>query len=43
MEIKHVNEGLALRPSLSKVTKNNGKRSNIECNGLGKNASCGSV
>lgn len=43
VKIKHVNEGLAVRASLSKVTKSNGKRNNIECNDFGKNAGCGSV
>lgn len=42
MKIKHVNEGLAVRASLSKVSKvskNKGTRNSIECNDLGKNAS----
>lgn len=43
MKIKPVSEGLAARASLSKVTKNNGTRNNIECNDLGKNASGESV
>lgn len=39
VKIKHVNEGLAVRASLSKVSKNKGTRNSIECNDLGKNAS----
>lgn len=44
MRIEHVNEGLAVRASLSKVTKNRGTRSmHIGCNDLDKNSSCASV